>query len=116
MLHKGVYFKLYEINNGLVKPEKVKGNFRSFYCDEFSEKILLYKTLNSIFKNKYKELSGEEIKTNYNIDAEPDYYIRNGNSIFLFESKDILINATIKSTYDFTQYESEFRKKLYAFF
>jgi hypothetical protein len=47
------------------------------------------------------------------IEAEPDYYIRNGNNLFLFESKDILINATIKSSYDFNQYEIEFKKKLY---
>src|SRR5690606_13087860 len=33
--------------------------------------------------------------------------------IFLFESKDILINATIKHSYDFTKYEKELRKKLY---
>lgn len=112
LIHKGAYFKLSEINNTLGQAEKVKGNFRSFYCDEFSEKFLLYKTLNSIYQNKYKELSGAEIKL-LGIDAEPDYYIRKGNALFLFESKDILINAKIKSTYDFAQYETEFQKKLY---
>jgi hypothetical protein len=112
LIHKGVYFKLSEINNTLGQDEKVKGNFRSFYCDEFSEKFLLYKTLNSIYRNKYKELSGAEIKQ-LGTDAEPDYYIRKGNTLFLFESKDILINASIKSTYDFAKYEIEFQKKLY---
>lgn len=46
-------------------------------------------------KNIFKK-SGEEIKNTYNIDAEPDYYIRNGNKIYLFESKDILIPSEVK--------------------
>lgn len=112
LIHKGLFFKLSEINNLIAKNDRVKGNFRSFYCNEFSEKFLLYKILNSIYQNRYKEFSGEEIKQ-LNIDAEPDYYIRQGNSVFLFESKDILINASIKPTCDFTQYEVEFKKKLY---
>jgi len=111
LIHKGVYFKLNEINNGLKDGERIK-NFRSLYCDDFSEKYLLYKLLNSIYKNRYIEYSGEQIKK-MGIVAEPDYYIRNGNYLFLFESKDILINATIKSSYDFKQYEIEFKKKLY---
>ena len=90
----------------------MKATFRSYYCDEFSEKYLLYKTLNYIFKNKYKVFTGVQIKA-LGIEAEPDYYIRNGNFLFLFESKDILINAKIKATYDFQLYEKEFIKKLY---
>ncbi len=111
LIHKGVYFKLNEINNRLKVGDKIK-NFRSLYCDDFSEKYLLYKLLNSIYKNRYIEYSGEEIKL-YGISAEPDYYIRNGNHLFLFESKDILINAKIKTTFDFKLYEPEFKKKLY---
>jgi hypothetical protein len=111
LIHKGVFFKLNEINNGLKDGDKIK-NFRSLYCDDFSEKYLLYKLLNSIYKNRYIEFSGEQIKQ-FGIDSEPDYYIRNGNNLFLFESKDILINASIKSSYDFNLYEPEFKKKLY---
>lgn len=111
LVHKGVYFKLSEINNSLPKGDKIK-NFRSLYCDEFSERVLLYKTLNSIYQNRYIEYSGSEIKET-GIVGEPDYYIRNGSSLFLFESKDILINAEIKSTYDWNLYEQEFKKKLY---
>ncbi|HEY3390173.1 MAG TPA: hypothetical protein VGK38_11415, partial [Prolixibacteraceae bacterium] len=112
LIHKGLFFKLSEINNTLDKHEKASKEFRGFYCDEFSEKYLLYKILNSIYQNKYIEFSGSEIKE-HKIVAEPDYYIRNGNSVFLFESKDILINKKIKPTYDYAQYETEFKKKLY---
>jgi hypothetical protein len=111
LIHKGVYFKLTEINKTLNKNDTIK-NFRSFYCDEFSEKYLLYKLLNSIYQNRYIEYSGADI-LELGINSEPDYYIRNGNHLFLFESKDIFINASIKTTYDYTLYEPEFRKKLY---
>ncbi len=111
LIHKGVYFKLSEINKTLTGDGKIK-DFRSFYCDEFSEKHLLYKLLNSIYQNRYIEYSGQEIR-DLGIEAEPDYYIRNGSSLFLFESKDILINAEVKASYDFSKYEQEFKKKLY---
>ena len=41
LIHKGVYFKLNELNDQLPENDKIKG-FRSFYCDHFSEKTLLY--------------------------------------------------------------------------
>ena len=112
LVHKGVYFKLSEINKSLPNEVKIK-NFRSLYCDEFSERVLLYKTLNTIYQNRYIEYNGAMMKER-GIVGEPDYYIRNGSSLFLFESKDILINAEIKSTYDWKLYEEEFKKKLYV--
>lgn len=108
---KGLYFKLSEINGKLLTQD-VKKSFRGFYCDEFSERHLLYTVLNSIYANRYIEFSGDEIKAT-GIDAEPDYYIRNGNKAFLFESKDILIRADIKQSRDFAQYEQELGKRLY---
>ncbi|WP_321308112.1 hypothetical protein [Marinifilum fragile] len=112
LLHKGLYFKLSELNRKLKKSQKVKGEFRGFYCDEFSEKYLLYRIMDSIYENRYIKFSGEQIKA-LNVSAEPDYYIRNGNNVLLFESKDILVNAKIKHTYDFEKYEAAFKKKLY---
>lgn len=111
LLHKGIYFKLNEINSNLPEEKQLKG-LRSLYCHKFSENYLLYSILNSIYTNKYIKFSGDEI-LQYGIEAEPDYYIRNGNKIFLFESKDILINADVKSSFDYTVYEKEFKKKLY---
>lgn len=47
------------------------------------------------------------------IDGAPDYYIRNGNKVFIFESKDILIRAELKDSYDFEKYEKVLKEKLY---
>lgn len=115
ILHKGVYFKLNEINLELNKTlpnsDRIK-NFRSLYCDDFSERHLLYTIMESIYKGRYVKYTGSDIKAS-GLDAEPDYYIRTDDSIFLFESKDILLNAEVKSSYNFPLHEAEFGKKLY---
>lgn len=111
LIHKGVFFKILEIHKKNKCEYKIK-NFRSYYCFEFSEKYLLYKLLKSIYCNRYIKYTGEQI-ANMGIEAEPDYYIRNGKNIFLFESKDIFIGASIKSSFDYELYELELKKKLY---
>lgn len=112
LLHKGVFFKLSEINKNLDQNKKVKGDFRGFYCDEFSEKYLLYNMIEHIYQNKYFKLNGAQIKKQIK-NAEPDYYIRNGNNIFLIESKDVLFSAEVKHSYDFSIYESMLKAKFY---
>lgn len=108
MIHKGLYFHFLRINRS--QKDSSIAEFRGFYCSEFSEKFLLYKLLNHIFKNRYIEYSGEEI-LNEGITGEPDYYVRNGNKIFLFENKDVLVPANIKVSYDYTIYEKDLKKK-----
>jgi hypothetical protein len=108
MIFKGLFFRLKTFNDTLPKNIK-KSNFRGYYTFEFSEKHLVYSIMHMLFGTKYKQLSGEEMAE----DGAPDYYIRNGNNIFIFESKDILLDANIKSSYDYRLYEPELIKKLY---
>jgi hypothetical protein len=103
----GLYFILKEINDAY--PEKDRVNLRQIVTFDFSEKHMLYSLLERAYGKKYFKFSGEQMKT----PGAPDYYIRNGNKIFLFESKDILINATTKESYDFSEYESALKDKLY---
>lgn len=112
LLHKGVYFKIASINNVLKAPERISA-FRGFYCDEFSEKFVLYKTLNYIYGKRYKAFTGEEIKKGWGMDAEPDYYVRNGKYAFLYESKDVLVSAEANASMDSERYLEEFKKKFY---
>lgn len=106
-IFNGLYFLLKEINDALDKTLQI--NLRQLITFEFSEKYLLYKVIERTYERKYFKLSGEQMKT----PGAPDYYIRNGNKVFLFESKDILIRADIKESYDFEQYEKALREKLY---
>jgi len=105
----GLYFLLKEINDNLPKEKQIK--LRQLITYDFSEKYVLYKLLENIYKKKYFKLKGVDINTS----GAPDYYIRNGNKVFIFESKDILINAKIKTSYDFNEYEKALKEKLYFY-
>ncbi|MFN0216984.1 MAG: hypothetical protein ACKVT2_22225 [Saprospiraceae bacterium] len=110
-VYSGMYFALREINNQLTKPHKFS-DFRSFYCDFFTEQHLFYTVISKAFGNRYIQWSGQKIKE-LGYDAEPDYYIRDGNDVIIFESKDVLINAEAKHSYDFKIIEEEIKGKLY---
>lgn len=106
-IFNGLYFLFKEINDAFDKASQI--NLRQLITFEFSEKYLLYKIIERTYKKRYFKLAGEQMKT----PGAPDYYIRNGNKIFLFESKDILIRADIKESYDFEKYEKALREKLH---
>jgi len=97
---KSLYFTLKSINESIEDAKQVKG-LRSTITDEFSEKVILYEILDSIYKKNYIAYTGKELKA-LGVSAEPDYYYRKGRKIFVFESKDFLIDAGIKTSYDYT--------------
>jgi hypothetical protein len=110
-LYNGLYFKLNTINSSLDKPNKLK-NFRQFYTSNFSEKYLLNTIMRQLFEKKYVQFSGEQLD-NDGISGAPDYYVRNGNKVFLFECKDVLINGSVKSAVDYLQLEKAIKEKFY---
>jgi hypothetical protein len=109
-IFKGVYFLLRDVNKTLPPVSRIK-EIKSFYGDEFSEKILCYKVMESIYPDKCIRYSGKEL-AEMKIDAAPDYYVRKGKNILLVESKDFLIAADKKMSFDFNVYEDEFGKVL----
>lgn len=109
-IFKGVYFLLRDVNKILPSATRIK-EIKSFYGDEFSEKTLCYKVLESIYTNKCIRFSGKEL-ADMKIDAAPDYYVRKGKNILLIESKDFLIAADKKMSFDFNVYEEEFGRIL----
>ena len=110
-IFKGMYFSLRDTNETLPVGQKITG-WKSIYCYEFSEKTLAYKVIESIFPDKSIKFTGQQL-TDMKVIGAPDYYVRNGNSIFVFESKDFLIRADKKVSFDFSIYEKEFSKTLY---
>lgn len=62
----------------------------------FTENYLFYEIINGCFAKTYKKLiSGQDLKVFLN-DGEPDFYIRRGKNIFLFEFKDVMLDAKTK--------------------
>jgi hypothetical protein len=107
-IYKALYFKLAVLNNGLSNSVS---QLKSFLGDEFSEKTLAYEILDSIYKKNYITFTGQQSK-DLKVSSEPDYYLRKGKRVFLFESKDFLIDASIKTSYDFHKIKEAFEKKL----
>jgi hypothetical protein len=106
----GLYFSLSNINDMLDDQHRIK-SFKSVYTTEFSEEFLLYTILEHSFPKKWVHLSGKTLRE-LGLKAEPDYYLRFKNKLFLFENKDILIRADIKQSYDFQLLEPELKKRL----
>ncbi|TDS11014.1 hypothetical protein [Sphingobacterium paludis] len=109
-IFKGVYFILRDVNRTLPAASRIK-EIKSFYGDEFSEKILCYQVMESIYPDKCLRFSGKEL-AHMKIDAAPDYYVRKGKNILLIESKDFLISVDRKMSFDFNIYEEEFGRVL----
>tara|TARA_R110002051_G_scaffold110207_1_gene182821 strand:- start:4325 stop:6088 length:1764 start_codon:yes stop_codon:yes gene_type:complete len=110
LIGNGLYFKFKAINDKLPKAKKVKDLY-GLKTYEFSEKYILHTVLREYFGNRYFQRNGDELDAEY--DGAPDYYMRNGKRIFLFESKDILINAKVKQSSDFNVINNELAIKLY---
>ena len=111
MIFKGLYFKLNSINDNLLVKFKIK-EFKSIYGYEFSEKKLFYKAIEDIYNFKCIKFSGNDLDK-MNIDGAPDYYIRKRKNILVFESKDFLVKADKKMSFDYEVYKDEFHRLLY---
>jgi hypothetical protein len=111
-IFKGLYFNLKAINEILPNEQKIK-DFRFLYTFHFSEKHSLYRILRKTFPKKLISFSGEDLEKK-GVNGAPDYYIRNNNKLFIFESKDSLINASLKESGDFSLLEPDIKKKFYV--
>jgi hypothetical protein len=113
-LHKGLYFQFSLANRSLPKGQR-EPDWRSVYCDLFSEQYLMYLLLDAIFQGRGLALSGRAIFEGWQLkgQAEPDYYFRHDNRAVLFESKDVLVNKNAKAGHDFATYLDEVKKKFY---
>ncbi len=110
-IFKGVYFFLRDINNTLPKDVKVP-DLKGIYGHQFSEQTLVYKMMDIIYPSKCIRFTGKQLDDKGMIGA-PDYYLRKGKDILLLESKDFLIRADKKATFNFDVYEEEIGKTLY---
>ena len=107
---KGLYFALRDQNLRMQKPQQIK-EFKSFYGKHFSEGVLTYKALEAIYPDRCTKFSGDEMDKL--MDGAPDYYIRRGKDVLLFESKDFLVPVKEKESYDYAVYDRVFEERLY---
>ena len=107
-VYKGLYFLFNQLNGE--KPDLIK-EFRSWYTSNFSEAICFREIIKYAMPKPDCLLFDDDLREK-DVIGPPDGYLRLGSAAFLFESKDILINASIKSSYDFEKLINEIKKKL----
>ncbi|WP_396196120.1 hypothetical protein [Flavobacterium sp.] len=107
----GMYHDLLNFSNS------ENSNFHQVYSSDFIEKYLLGNAINSVFGNKYIQFNEDKMKSykvkNINNLALPDYYIRNGNKVYLFECKNSLISLSSKLEKKYEKIETDFKRKFY---
>lgn len=94
-------------------------SFHQDFSNDFIEKFLLVNALKAVFGKKYIQFDENKIKE-YNIKginnlALPDYYVRNGNKIFLFECKNSLLSNQSKLDSEYKDIEREIKEKFYEY-
>lgn len=110
-LYRSLFFGLKK-QNELIEEKYKLSNFFQYFTTHFSEEVLFYDVMKHIVGNKsYIHYSGAEMRSK-KISGEPDYYIRNGNDIFLFEFKDSSFRKEDKVECDYENVKSSIEEKL----
>ncbi|WP_448635207.1 hypothetical protein [Pedobacter panaciterrae] len=90
-----------------------QNKFRIDYTSDYSEGFLVYKILQKAYGRKScKQYSGAQMKE-FMVHSEPDYYIRNGNKIFLYEVKDSFLAGTVKQSFNVADIQTDLINKYY---
>ena len=74
--------------------------FNSVLGESFSESWMLYPFLNKCFKPVADKLIEGKTLSNCGMKGEPDFYMRVGNTLFLFELKDLTLGDSVKFSQD----------------
>lgn len=114
-IYKSIYFEFKAINESFLgSANYIKGQgLLSIFTTEFSEQTLFERYVrNAICRHRGIKKSDRDCKIEQPIGHEPDFYLRDGNNIILFENKDIMIPDHIISSKQYDQLEQELDKKL----
>ena len=109
---------LFDMKNALVKRGMLDEkcgymNLRSMLGEKFSERFFFYALMDRCFGKQYFKYSGEELEKALG-EGMPDYYLRKGNRIFIFECKDAQVAAKKKLSGDFETIKSAIFDKYVA--
>lgn len=108
----GIYHDMLELSK-----TSIINKFHQDYSKDFIEGFLLSNSLNAVFGKSYIQFNEEKIKY-FKVKgienlALPDYYIRNGNKVFLIECKNSFISNRIKSENNCEAIEKDIIEKFY---
>lgn len=96
---------LFDIKDSLVKRKVLNADkgymdLKSLLGEDFSERFFFYTLMKRCFGKHYVNYSGEELGKVLG-DGMPDYYMRRGNRVFIFECKDVQVASKKKLSGDY---------------
>lgn len=100
--YNGLLFDMKDalVKNGTLDAKNGYMNLKSFLGEEFSERFFFYTLMKRCFGKRYVNYSGDVLKETFG-EGMPDYYLRRGNRIFVFECKDVLLASKSKLSGDY---------------
>lgn len=113
-IYKSWYFQFNELNMTLEDPPfKVKA-LKGEYGKKITEEVILVNALSGVFRSGANIRFGEALcdSNGKEFKQAPDYYVRDSNNVFWFESKDTYLTAQSKASYDYGEIEADLEKKL----
>lgn len=114
-IYKSIYFEFKAINNTFINTHNYINDkaLLPIITSEFSEQTLFEKYIrNTLSGHHGLKLSDTDCKRIRKSSHEPDFYLRDGNNIILFENKDIKIPDKVFSHKKYDLLEDIIRKKL----
>lgn len=101
--YTGLLFDMRDVlvKRGLLDEREGYGRLKSMLGEDFSERFFFYTLMKRCFGKKYVNYCGEELQKQLG-KGMPDFYLRRGNRIFLFECKDAQIASVKKFSGDIT--------------
>lgn len=94
--YTGLLFDMKDVlvKRGVLEENKGYENLKSLLGEDFSERFFFYALMKKCFGQHYVNYSGEELEKSLG-EGMPDFYLRRGNRVFVFECKDAQV-ASIK--------------------
>ena len=113
-LFNSLYFEF----NSLNQSAKLGIDVTQLFTDTFSERVMFDSYLKKcVNRNFYQGISESECLEKYskrdNELGAPDYIVKLGNEVLLFECKDIRISGEIIETHDYEAIINEYKNKLF---
>ena len=95
--YNGLLFDMKDalVKNGLLDSKNGYMDLKSFLGEEFSESFYFYMLMSRCFGKNYVNYTGGQLKERLG-EGFPDYYLRRGNQVFVFECKDVLLSSRSK--------------------
>ena len=113
-IFNSLYFEFKSYNQSIESKIDITKLFTDTFCerimfDEYMERCINKKFHIGISESKCKDIiSNKEIEL-----GPPDYIVKEGDSLLLFECKDIRINGEVIETHDYEKIIQEYREKLF---